>query len=155
MSTKSKAKKKLEESKKKEENMTPTEKKMKRLIEDMIKYYKSAKKKDDEKESSAFTYNILTKRDFMINMNSITEYMVKQLGPELYMSTMELDSIERNYYFLKKHNISSNCRTKMVGWMMEVFASYSSEPLSFFLAVEIMDNYLQEQRKNIMKRISI
>ena len=37
MSTKSKAKKKLEESKKKEENMTPTEKKMKRLIEDMIK----------------------------------------------------------------------------------------------------------------------
>ena len=147
MSTKSKAKKKLEESKKKEENMTPTEKKMKRLIEDMIKYYKSAKKKDDEKESSAFTYNILTKRDFMINMNSITEYMVKQLGPELYMSTMELDSIERNYYFLKKHNISSNCRTKMVGWMMEVFASYSSEPLSFFLAVEIMDNYLQRTKK--------
>ena len=73
--------------------------------------------------------------------------MVKTLGPELYMTTMHLDDMQRDCYFLKRHNISSNSRTKMVGWMMEVFASYSSEPLSFFLAVEIMDNYLQRTKK--------
>ena len=148
MSTRSKAKKRQEEKKKeKEKSMTPDEKKVKEFIDDMIKYYKEQRKVEDEKEASAFSYNILTKRDLMINMNSITEYMVKSLGPELYMSTMELDSIDRDYYYLKRHNISSNSRTKMVGWMMEVFASYSSEPLSFFLAVEIMDNYLQKAKK--------
>jgi hypothetical protein len=30
---------------------------------------------------------------------------------------------------------------------MEIFASYASEPLSFFLAVEIMDNYLQKAQQ--------
>lgn len=148
MSTKSKAKKRIEEKKKeKEKEMSPEEKKVKEFIDDMIKYYKEKRKTEDEKEAKAFTYNILTKRDLMINMNSITEYMVKSLGPELYMSTMELDSINRDYYYLKRHNISSNSRTKMVGWMMEIFASYSSEPLSFFLSVEIMDNYLQKAKK--------
>jgi hypothetical protein len=156
MSTKSKAKKRQEEKKKeKEKSMTPDEKKVKEFIDDMIKYYKEQRKVEDEKEASAFSYNILTKRDLMINMNSITEYMVKSLGPELYMSTMELDSIDRDYYYLKRHNISSNSRTKMVGWMMDIFASYPSEPLSFFLSVEIMDNYLQKSKKNLMKKIYI
>jgi len=83
----------------------------------------------------------------MVNMNITTEYMVKVLGPELYISTVELDSIQRDYFFLKKHYISSKERTHMVGWMMEIFASYPSEPLSFFLSVEIMDNYLQKTEK--------
>ena len=153
MSTKSKAKKRQEEKEKeKEKEMSPSEKKVKKFIGDMIEYYKKQKQTEDDKEAKAFSYNILTKRDLMINMNSITEYMVKSLGPELYMSTMELDSIERDYYFLKRHNISSNSRTKMVGWMMEVFASYSSEPLSFFLAVEIMDNYLQKTKRKFNEK---
>lgn len=121
----------------------------------MINYYKEKKDREDKKEDAAFNYNILTKRDLMVNMNPITEYMVKSLGPELYMSTMELDNIPRDYYYLKRHNISSSCRTKMVGWMMEVFASYSSEPLAFFLSVEIMDNYLQRAKKSSTKKISI
>ena len=147
MSTSAKSKKRNKETEKPEKCVNPVEKKVKDFIGEMIKYYNQQKKAGDDKESSAFTYNILTKRDLMINMNPITQYMVKELGPELYMSTMELDSIERNYFFLKRHNISSNSRTKMVGWMMEVFASYSSEPLSFFLAVEIMDNYLQKAKR--------
>jgi len=127
--------------------MSPTEKKIKDFIQDMIEYYKTQKKKEDKKEAKAFTYNILSKRDLMVNMNITTEYMVKVLGPELYISTVELDSIQRDYFFLKKHNISSKERTHMVGWMMEIFASYPSEPLSFFLSVEIMDNYLQKTEK--------
>ena len=147
MSTKSKAQRKLVEKQKIEKNMSPTEKKIKDFIQDMIEYYKTQKKKEDKKEAKAFTYNILSKRDLMVNMNITTEYMVKVLGPELYISTVELDSIQRDYFFLKKHNISSKERTHMVGWMMEIFASYPSEPLSFFLSVEIMDNYLQKTEK--------
>lgn len=147
MSTKSKAQRKLVEKQKIEKSMSPTEKKIKDFIQDMIEYYKTQKKKEDKKEAKAFTYNILSKRDLMVNMNITTEYMVKVLGPELYISTVELDSIQRDYFFLKKHNISSKERTHMVGWMMEIFASYPSEPLSFFLSVEIMDNYLQKTEK--------
>ena len=124
----------------------PKEKKIKDFINEMIKYYKDLNKSEDKKESNAFQYNILSKRDLMINMNSVTEHMVKFYGPELYITTVELDSIKRDQ-FLKHHQIRSSSRTKMVNWMMEIFASYSSEPLSFFLAVEIMDNYLQKTKK--------
>jgi len=125
----------------------PKEKKIKDFIGDMIKYYKDLKKQEDKKENNAFQYNIISKRDLMINMNSITEYMVKSYGPELYITTVELDSIKRDLGFLKRHHISSGSRTKMVSWMMEIFASYTSEPLSFFLAVEIMDNFLIRTKK--------
>ena len=118
--------------KKIEENIDPKEKKIKDFIGDMLKYYKELRKTEDKKEEKAFKYNILSKRDLMINMNSITEYMVKSYGPELYINTVELDSIKREMSFLKRHKISSSARTKMVNWMMEIFASYSSEPLSFF-----------------------
>ena len=123
------------------------EKKIKDFIDDMINYYKEMKNYEEEKENKAFQYNILSKRDFIINMNPITEYMVKSYGPELYITTVELDNIKRLGAFLKSHHISSSSRTKMVNWMMEIFASYASEPLSFFLAVEIMDNYLQKTKK--------
>jgi len=129
------------------EKEDPKEKKIKNFILDMIKYYKELKKIEDKKESNAFQYNILSKRDLSIYMNQNTEYMVKSYGPELYITTVELDSIQRESSFLKKHHINSSSRTKMVNWMMEIFASYSSEPLSFFLAVEIMDNYLQKSKK--------
>ena len=125
----------------------PKEKKIKNFINDMIKYYKDLKKSEEKRETNAFKYNILSKRDMIINMNPITEYMVKSYGPELYITTVELDSIKREVSFLKKHHIRSSSRTRMVNWMMEIFASYSSEPLSFFLAVEIMDNYLQKTNK--------
>ena len=123
------------------------EKKIKDFIGDMIKYYKDIKKQEDKKENNAFQYNILSKRDLIVNMNPITQYMIQSYGPELYITTVELDNLKRDISFLKRHNINSSSRTKMVSWMMEIFASYSSEPLSFFLAVEIMDNFLIKTKK--------
>jgi hypothetical protein len=131
------------------EKMEPREEKTKNFIEDMIKYYKEIKKEEDIKESNAFKYNIISIRDLMINMNPLTEYMVKLYGPELYITTVELDNIKRNPSSIKKHHFNSSSRSKMVNWMMEIFASYNSEPLTFFLSVEIMDNYLQKTKKTI------
>ena len=144
MSTKIRLNKKEQNNTKKEDSKV---KKIKDFIEDMIKYYKDLRKSEDKKEEKSFKYNIISKRDLMVNMNPVTEYMVKSYGPELYMTSVELDNIKRDVSFLKYHKISSNARTKMVNWMMEIFASYSSEPLSFFLAVEIMDNFLQKTKK--------
>jgi hypothetical protein len=144
MSTKNRLKNIKQSIAKKED---PKEKKIKVFINDMIKYYKENRKFEEKKENDAFQYNILSKRDLIINMNSITEYMVKSYGPELYITIVELDSIKRLGSYLKRHYISSTSRTKMINWMMEIFASYSSEPLSFFLSVEIMDNYLQKTKK--------
>ena len=123
------------------------EKKIKDFIGEMIKYYKDLRKQEDKKENNAFQYNILSKRDLIVNMNQITQYMIQSYGPELYITTVELDNLKRDISFLKRHNINSSSRTKMVSWMMEIFASYSSEPLSFFLAVEIMDNFLIKTKK--------
>ena len=75
--------------------------------------------------------------------------MVKLYGPELYITTVELGNIKRNPSSIKKHHFNSSSRSKMVNWMMEIFASYNSEPLTFFLSVEIMDNYLQKTKKTI------
>ena len=125
----------------------PKEKKIKNFINDIIKYHKDLQKLEEKRETNASKHNILSKKDMMINMNPTTEHAVKSYGPELYITTFELDSIKREASFLKKHHIRSSSRTRIVNWMMVMFASYPSEPLSFFLAVEIMDNYLQKTNK--------
>ena len=127
----------------------PNERKVKFLIEDLIKYYKKIRDKEEQKNEKKIreSQNSICQNDLMINMNPATRVLVKSYGPELYITTMQLDSINRESNFLKKHKICSVSRTKMVSWMMEIFSSYSSEPLSFFLAVNIMDIYLQKTNK--------
>ena len=125
------------------------ERKVKIFIEDLIKHYKKINDKKKKKNIKKIrdSENNICQNDLMINMNQSTNILVKSYGPELYITTMQLDSINREGNFLKKHKISSVSRTKMVNWMMEIFSSYSSEPLTFFLSVNIMDMYLQKTKK--------
>lgn len=120
------------------------EKKVKKLIEDMINYYKEINKKNIENERNNKKYENIVKKDLVVNMNENTESMIKSYGPELYVTIVEMDSLPKDSTYLKKHEINSVSRTKMVSWMMEIFASYPSEPLSFFLSVNIMDMYLEK-----------
>ncbi|CAD8211569.1 unnamed protein product [Paramecium octaurelia] len=46
--------------------------------------------------------------------------------------------------FLSNHTVSSNLRAKMVDWMVEVLTSYKCKDQTFFLAVKLMDSYLQK-----------
>ena len=44
---------------------------------------------------------------------------------------------------LDGHQISSQFRTKMTDWMVEVCTSFKCAPRTYFLSVTIMDKYLQ------------
>jgi hypothetical protein len=59
-----------------------------------------------------------------------------------YIRNLELDSTHGN--FLYRHKINPEIRTKMVDWMVEVLSVYKSELDTFFLAVSLMDNYIDK-----------
>jgi hypothetical protein len=44
--------------------------------------------------------------------------------------------------FLKSHSISATLRAKMIDWMVEVLTSYKCRDQTFFLAVQLMDQFL-------------
>ena len=48
---------------------------------------------------------------------------------------------------LSKHNISTNLRSKMIDWMIEVLCSYKCKNQSFFLAVHYMDRFFKATKE--------
>ena len=44
--------------------------------------------------------------------------------------------------FLEKHDIDSYLRAKIVDWMISVFKILNLEESTYFVAVELMDEYL-------------
>ncbi|CAK75510.1 unnamed protein product (macronuclear) [Paramecium tetraurelia] len=57
------------------------------------------------------------------------------------------DGIQK-FEFLKKHSINSSLRAKMIDWMIEVLTSYKCKDQTFFLAVRLMDQYLNLSLKS-------
>ena len=49
--------------------------------------------------------------------------------------------------FIKRHNINSTLRTKMIDWMIEVLCSFSCTENTFFVAIDIMDAYLTKTNR--------
>ena len=49
---------------------------------------------------------------------------------------------------LEGHLISSDFRTKMTDWMVEVCSSFNCQPRTYFLAVTIFDKYLVAARRH-------
>lgn len=65
-------------------------------------------------------------------------------GAEIYQTVKRLES-NRNcipFDFLIKHQISSQTRTKLIDWFIEVFYVFQLETQAFFLAVDILDQCL-------------
>ncbi|CAD8057057.1 unnamed protein product [Paramecium primaurelia] len=57
------------------------------------------------------------------------------------------DTIQK-FEFLKKHSINSSLRAKMIDWMIEVMTSYKCKDQTFFMAVRLMDQYLNQSQKS-------
>lgn len=51
--------------------------------------------------------------------------------------------------FMEKHGLTSSARTKMVDWMIEIFAAYQSADETFFLAVNILDKFLSKVKYSV------
>lgn len=54
--------------------------------------------------------------------------------------------------FLCRHKIDKEMRTKMVDWMIEVLSSFSCEPNTFFIAVELMDSFLSQTKRQFASK---
>jgi hypothetical protein len=46
--------------------------------------------------------------------------------------------------FLKNHNISYRDRSKMLGWMLEIFQAFEMHDSTFFSSINIMDRYFKK-----------
>lgn len=68
---------------------------------------------------------------------------------EVYERSLELCYLAKDC--LRSHEITASLRAKMVDWMVEVMTSFKCKDQTFFMAVSLMDRYLDKkvQRKLI------
>ena len=52
--------------------------------------------------------------------------------------------------FMKNHKISSNMRSQMVNWMLEILYAFHSNEETFLASVEIMDKFIYHYKKRIL-----
>ena len=76
--------------------------------------------------------------------------LIYQYGSEYLKESKESEKKYRIHSsFMNKHNLKPLSRALMVDWMIEIFYAFNSEASTFFLAVDILDRYLQYTEKNI------
>lgn len=102
---------------------------------------------DSESEiSSSLNCSLLSLEKIKINeqkyLDRENESLLHSYGTFLYTYSTHIESNLPTPNFLDRHKIAPDIRTKMVNWMIEVFNAYSSEDQTFFICVQILDNYI-------------
>jgi hypothetical protein len=75
-------------------------------------------------------------------LNLENELLLKNYGSQFFMEIKKQEQKIRYTNLLRNHKITSQLRTKMVDWMLEVLNTLNYSPESFFQSVHIMDTYL-------------
>ena len=129
----------------------PTIKNAKQNEEKDKKIGEKEEEKMEEKSESA------KKQNFNLNKDNINIFINKRESDSLLLKYGEdcyyfNKSLERTVFkipetLLKNHKISSNIRTKMVDWMVEVLSIFETMDETFFLSVNIMDIFLYKTKK--------
>ena len=79
-----------------------------------------------------------------------TNKLISQYGNSYLKTSKEIEKKFRIHSsFLNNHNLNPDSRLLMVDWMIEIFYMFNSEASTFFLAVDILDRYLQNTKKKI------
>ena len=119
-------------SKQKDENAKFDEERIKKELKE-----KEKEKQDKIKKLNSFYNN---------NQNKI---IINKLGVDIftYNKILEVKLIPSNFLF--RHKLVPEIRTKMVNWMCEIFYAYNSDFQTYFIAVDIMDKYINNSRKII------
>lgn len=116
---------------------SPFEIKVKKLLGEMVNFYtEQSKQKRKEQE---ITYKIYPESITKLSKYDLS--IMKSYGGDYYNTSTELDVKKISNDFIARHNIDNLLRARLVDWMMEVFSSYNSEPLSFYLSVQILDQF--------------
>lgn len=115
-------------------------------------------KKHNEKEKTNEIFSQFTKiKCYKLNPSNINPFVNKRESDSLLLKYGE------NFYFynkilekgifkipdtlLQNHKITSNIRTKMVDWMIEVLSVFDCMDETFFLSVNIMDIFLLKTKR--------
>jgi hypothetical protein len=72
--------------------------------------------------------------------------ILKEYASDIMDSLKMKDKETTPSFFLKKHKIPHNLRAKMIDWMVEVLSSYKCLDQTFFVAVNLMDLFLQKTK---------
>ena len=109
--------------------------------------------KNQNKKKDELIHDFKSLQNFYINKES--EKNLLNYGETYYSFSKELNNIcQIPDNFLKKHNINSYTRTRMVDWMMECLGVFKKSNETIFLSVYIMDQYLNNT-KTILKNENI
>lgn len=73
----------------------------------------------------------------------------RSLSSDVYLNLKERESKGLYIDYLERHSISSEYRSRMVNWMIEVTGSLESAPSAFFLSVSLMDKYFAYCEKSL------
>ena len=123
----------------------PNDIKDKKIVE------KEEEKKKEVEKKSAKKQNLNLNKDninFFINKRESDSLLLKY-GEDCYYFNKSLEKaiFKIPETLLKNHKISSNIRTKMVDWMVEVLSIFETMDETFFLSVNIMDIFLLKTKK--------
>ena len=106
--------------------------------------------------SSQSDIKMLNDSSFERNKKNVENYtkiessrLINIYGSDIYLYLRNIEQNLPSKSFLSKHKINPNVRTKLIDWMIEVFDAYCSETQTFFICVEIFDNFLSKT-KNIL-----
>jgi hypothetical protein len=109
------------------------------------------KEEEEEKSKSAEKQKLNLNKDninFFINKRE-SDLLLLKYGEDCYYFNK---SLEKSVFkipetLLKNHKISSNIRTKMVDWMVEVLSIFETMEETFFLSINIMDIFFYKTKK--------
>lgn len=73
--------------------------------------------------------------------------LLSNYGTRFFAFIKLLDLEDLGKFPLAKHKISNEIRCKMVDWIIEIFNVFNFNDTSFFLAIHIMDSYLNNTNK--------
>jgi hypothetical protein len=82
-----------------------------------------------------------TKTDFLRKEN---DNLIVSYGAEVYNYAKQIEELLVCPGMFKNHKMDEKIRTKMVDWMIEVLNAYKSDSQTLFIAVTIMDLFLQK-----------
>ena len=106
--------------------------------------------KKEEKEENKIQTTGLNKRNVNYFLNKReSDNLLLNYGEETYFfnKLLEKEDFKIPETFLQNHKINSIVRTKMIDWMIEVCSVINYMDETFFLAVNILDIFLQKTKK--------
>jgi hypothetical protein len=100
-----------------------------------------------EREKRSEKYKAFTSKNYIEKGSKI---LIKNYGGEMFTQMTKLDDkMQIPYYFMERHKVLYEIRTKMVDWMIEVIEAYHLSSETFFQGVFIMDCFIYRTPKII------